>query len=344
MQIDPSQLPRHLERQLSPLYVVYGEETLLAIEAIDRIRAGALARGHTEREVLTVEAGFEWRRLWATGASLSLFASKRLLEVRLGSALPGAEGGDALARYAETPPPDVVTIVSLGKLERRTRETRWFTALEHTGVVVHAQKVGNAELPAWLRARLEAQHQSASPEIIEFLAARVEGNLLAAHQEVLKLGLLFPPGPLEPEAVRAAVMDVARFDVFGLGPAVLGGDAVHAVRIIDGLRAEAVAPPLVLLALAEEARTLLRVQRTLAAGGVLSQALRDSRVWGDRQRAMPGALRRVTTRGMEAALLHAAGIDRMIKGLRRGDPWDELRQLALRIAAPGKAVMSGVDP
>lgn len=342
MNLEPEQLPRHLARQLAPLYVVHGEEALLAIEAADRIRAAAIAQGYTEREVLMVESGFDWRRLWAAGASLSLFATRRLVEIRLSSASPGAEGGEALARHAGALPADTITLVSLPKLDRRARETRWFTALEAAGVCVHAQKLGFAQLPAWLAGRLQAQGQSVDPETLEFLAARVEGNLLAAHQEVLKLGLLFPKGTLSPEAVRGAVSDVARYDVYDLGPAVLTGEPAHLVRMIDGLRAEGTGLPLVLWALAEEARAMLRVREATADGTPLAQALREARVWGDRQRLMPSALRRLGLPALRAALAHAARIDRIVKGVAQGDAWDELQSLALRLAAPGKLGLAGL--
>lgn len=342
MQLDTESLVRHLTRQLSPLYVVYGEETLLAIEAVDRIRAAALARGYTEREVLTVESGFEWRRLWAAGASLSLFAQQRLVELRIPTGAPGVEGSEALIKYAASLPPDTVTLVSLPKLERKARETKWFTALEAAGVAVQAQKVTLSELPAWLAARLRLQGQSADPATLEFLCARVEGNLLAAHQEILKLGLLFPEGQLSLEGVREAVVDVARYNVFDLGPTVLNGDAAHFVRMLDGLRGEGEGLPLILWALAEEARTLLRVRAATAAGVPIAQAMRDGRVWGDRQKVLPKALRRMDDARLRSALTHAARIDRMIKGVGRGDPWDELRQLGLRLADPDKALLADI--
>ncbi|MFO1321628.1 MAG: DNA polymerase III subunit delta [Burkholderiales bacterium] len=342
MQIDTESLARHLTRQLAPLYVVYGEETLLAIEAADRIRAAALAQGYTEREVLTVEPGFEWRRLWAAGASLSLFAQQRLVELRFSTGTPGAEGGEALIQYAAALPQDTLTLVTLPKLERKTRETKWFVALESAGIAVEARKVNLSELPAWLAARLKSQGQSADAATLEFLCARVEGNLLAAHQEIRKLGLLFPAGPLSLDAVREAVVDVARYNVFDLGPAVLNGEAVHFVRMLDGLRGEGEGLPLILWALAEEARTLLRIRAATEQGVPIAQAMRDARVWGERQKGIPKALRRVDTPRLEAALRHAARIDRMIKGIGRGDPWDELRQLGLRLADPRKAVLADI--
>lgn len=336
MQIDTEQLARHLSRQLAPLYAVHGDEPLLAIEAADRIRAAAVSKGYGEREILLAESGFEWRRLWATGASLSLFSTQRLVELRIPTGSPGSEGGEALVQYCASLPPDTVTLVTLPALDRRARETKWFQALDRAGVAVQAQKVSPAQLPAWLAQRLQAQNQSAGDDVLEWLSARVEGNLLAAHQEVRKLALLFPEGPLDLAGVQATVMDVARFEAFSLGPAVLAGDPVHLVRMLEGLRGEGAGLALVLWAFAEEIRSLLRVQAAVRDGAAVAQAMRDARVWGERQKALPGALRRLTRDQLVAALAHAARIDRMIKGVAGGEPWDELRVLALRLTAPGK--------
>ena len=335
MNLDPEQLPRHLGRQLAPLYVVFGDEPLLVLEAADRIRAAAARQGHTERELLMVESGFEWRRLWATGASLSLFATRRLVELRIPGS-PGVEGGEALITYAADLPPDTITLISLAKIDRRGRETRWFKALDEAGVVIQAERVTADRLPRWLIGRLEQQGQQADAATLAFITARVEGNLLAAHQEVQKLALLFPEGPLDFQAVRNAVLDVARYDVFDLGPAVLAGDVVRVSRMLDGLQAEGVGPPLVLWALAEEARALLAVGRATRGGKSVQQACRELRVWGERQNLLPQALKRIDAATARRALAQAVRTDRVAKGVARGDVWDELKGLGLLLA--------GADP
>ena len=334
MLIDSEQLGRQLERGLAPVYTVFGDEPLLAIEAADRIRASARDRGHTDREILFAESGFEWKQLWMSGASLSLFAEKRMLDIRIPNGSPGVEGGEAITKFAADLPPDTMTLFSLPKLDKRTRESRWFTALEAAGVAVQVQRVMPEALPRWLAGRLKTQGQDADPEALEFLALRVEGNLLAAHQEVRKLALLFPPGHIELAAIRSAVLDVSRFEVFDLGPALLKGEAARFVRMLEGLRGEAAGLPLVLWAVTEEIRTMIAVQGATAQGVPVTQALRELRVWGDRQKAMPQALRRMTGSRLRDALRHAARIDRIIKGVAPGDPWDELCTLGLRIAAP----------
>ena len=331
MRIDTEQLAQHLNRGLKPLYTIHGEETLLALEASDRIRRRCREADYSEREVLTVESGFDWSQLAMVGNSLSLFATKRLLELRVPSGKPGNDGAEALRRYARDLPPDTVTLISLPKVERAQQSTGWFEALDAAGVVVAATPVTLARLPDWIAGRLAVQGQQVDEQTLRFLVSRVEGNLLAAHQEVQKLALLFPPGRLDPEQVRGVVLDVARYDVFKLGEPLLAVDAPRFVRMLDGLRGEGVAPPLVLWALAEEARALLHVGHGLAAGKALQQLMREARVWGKRAELIPGAVRRIASRELEDALLHAARVDRMIKGLTPGDVWDEFLQLGLRL-------------
>lgn len=332
MNLDSEQLGRHLERQLAPLYVIHGEEALLTLEAADRIRANAKRKGFVEREVLIVEPGFEWRRLRTSGASLSLFATQRLLEVRVPGSGPGVEGAEALTAHAADLPPDTVTLVTFGKLDGKARKSAWFTALESAGVAVHAQRITVEQLPKWLAGRLAAQGHEADRETLDFIAARVEGNLMAAHQEVQKLALLMPPGQLKLEDVKAAVVDVARYDAFDLGPTVLKGECAHFVRMLDGLQAEGTGAPLVLWALAEEARAMLSIRAATARGVPSSQAVRDARVWGERQNLMPQAVRRHDIPSLEHALAHAARIDRIAKGVAPGAVWDELRTLGLALA------------
>ena len=331
MRVDSEQLHAHLRRGLQPLYAIYGEETLLALEAADRIRAQARADGYSEREVLTVESGFDWSVLAMSASSLSLFGARRILELRIPNGKPGNEGADAIKRYAAAIPPDTITLVLLPKLDKATLASGWFEALDAAGVAVAANPIAVERLPQWLAGRLEQQGQQADPETLRFLAEMVEGNLLAAQQEVRKLALLFPPGKLTLEAVEPAVADVARYDVFKLGETLLAGDRARFVRMLEGLAGEGVAAPLVLWAIAEEIRTLLRVATAVARRQPLQVALREARVWGARAELLPRALRRVTAAEMEEALLQAAAADRMSKGLVRGNVWEELERLGLRL-------------
>jgi DNA polymerase-3 subunit delta len=341
VRIDSEQVHAHLKRGLQPLYTVYGDEALLALEAADRIRAQARAAGYTEREVLSVESGFNWSALAMTGNSLSLFGARRILELRIVSGKPGTEGAEAIKRYAADLPPDTVTLVLLPKLDRATLATAWFEALDAAGVSVAANPVLPDRLPQWLAGRLEQQGQQADQATLQFLADMVEGNLLAAQQEVQKLALLFPPGTLNLEAVEPAIADVARYDVFKLGETLLAGDRARFVRMLEGLKGEGVAPPLVLWAIAEEIRTLLRVATAVSRRHPLQAAMRDARVWGARAELLPRALRRVQVAELEEALLDAAAADRVGKGLVRGDVWEELLRLGLRLMPPAPRPAEG---
>jgi DNA polymerase-3 subunit delta len=332
VRIDSEQLPQRLERRLDPLYTVFGEEPLLALEAADRIRQQARRAGYDEREVLIAESGFDWSQLRASSSSLSLFGSRRLLELRVPGGKPGTDGADAIKRYCTDLPPDTVTLVSLPRVDRAAQGSGWFEALDAAGVTVAANPVPLARLPQWLAGRLAQQGQEADPETLQFIADRVEGNLLAAQQELQKLALLFPPGPLERSAIEPAVLDVARYDVFKLGETLLAADRLRFARVLDGLQGEGVAPPLVLWAITEELHALWRVASATAAGRPMQTALREARVWGARAELLPAALRRVSRKALEEALLDAAAADRMIKGLARGDVWDALLQLGLRLA------------
>ena len=329
MRIDSEQLPQHLKRGLAPLYVVFGEELLLALEAADRIRAAAAKAGHEERKVFIADAGFDWQALLADSNNLSLFARKRLLDLRIPSGKPGKEGGEALTRLAQEPLPDAMALITLPALDRQSQQSRWFETLESAGTVVHAAAVSRERLPKWIEQRLGAQGQRASAEALAFVADRVEGNLMAAHQEVQKLALLFPAGELPFDQVKQAVVDVARFDVFDLGAALLKGERRHFVRMLDGLRAEGAPALLVLWVIAEEARTVARVKHLQTQGMALGQALRDLRVWGARQQWIPQALQRLDRARLVQILAGAAEADRMIKGLAKGDVWDTLLRLGL---------------
>lgn len=338
MRTSSEQLPQQLKRGLAPLYVVFGDEPLLALEAADRIRAKARADGYGEREFLTAEQHFDWSRLRMSAQSQSLFSTLRLLELRIPNGKPGVEGGKTLQAFSTQLPADTVTLIVLSELDWRAQKASWFTALDAAGIMVEAKPVTRTQLPAWLAGRLQENQQSADGETLDFIADRVEGNLLAAYQEVQKLALLFPSGQLRFDQVKDAVLDVARFDVFDLGSTVIAGDAAHFARTLDGLQGEGVAPPLVLWAIADEIRALGRVIALICAGQPLAQALRDARIWGARQKIIEQHARRFTLPQIEAALMHSARIDRIIKGLATGNVWDELLKLGLRFARkPAKA-------
>jgi len=332
MSLRAEQLDAHLEKQLLPLYVIHGDEPLLALEAADAIRAAARRRGHAEREVLQVERGFDWSALAHAGASLSLFGGAKIVELRIPSGKPGTEGGAAIVAYCARLAPEVLTIVSLPRLDRATQSSVWFRALSEHGTVVDVFPIERTRLPAWIGARLARQGQRAANEVLEFIADRVEGNLLAAHQEVQKLALLAPRGALSLDAVREAVANVARYDAFDASNALLAGDTARYARVIAGLRNEGEAPTLVLWAIAEDLRALARVQDGMRAGRALDQLLRENRVWGARQNAVRAGLRGVARASIDRAIRRAAEIDRAIKGVAKLDPWEGFIRLGLELA------------
>jgi DNA polymerase-3 subunit delta len=332
MTIASEDLPRHLASGLKPLYVVYGDALLLAIEAADNIRAAARAAGYAERETLTAEQHFKWGELRNSAQSLSLFCSRKVIDLRIPSGKPGVEGGQALQDYCDHLGEDVLTLISLPRLDRTAQNSKWFAALQQHGVMVSADDIPRSALPRWIAGRMKRQGQSADTATLEFLADRSEGNLLAAFQEIQKLALLFPAGPLSFDQVKDSVMDVARYDIFKLSEAMLAGNAARYAHILDGLRAEGTASVLVLWAVCKEIRALGRVLQAVQRGGDLKSALRDARIWGPRQGLIESASRRIRFALVERAIQHAARLDKTIKGLRQGDVWDELLQLGLRFA------------
>lgn len=339
----PEQLADHVRRagtSLEPLYTITGDEPLLVIEAGDLLRRACREAGYTERDTVVADARSDWSALLGSTQSISLFGDRRLLELKIPTGKPGKSGGDVIARLAKQAPSqkgDTVTVVLLPKLDRTTKAAAWFTALSSHGVVIDVPSIERPALPGWVGERLARQGQRARPEVLQWLADRVEGNLLAAHQEILKLGLLYPEGDLTLDNVQDAVMNVARYDVFKLRDAMLAGDARRVVRMIEGLRAEGEALPLVLWAVGEEIRLLSRLAQAAQQGQSVPALMRTLRFFGSHEQLANQALRRVPPNAWPAAVRHAHDVDKIIKGLRApgrlADPWHEITRLALRVAA-----------
>lgn len=333
MNLRPDQLASQLEKPLAPLWVLFGNEPLLVLEAGDAIRASARRQGFSERETLVVGQGFRWESLTMAAGNMSLFGGEKLVDLRIPTGKPGREGGDALQRYLAHLPAGVLTLITLPELDWQTRKTAWFKALGEHGIIIELNAPERERLPAWIAHRLAAQQQSADPEALSFIADHVEGNLLAAHQEIRKLGLLHPEGKLSLEQIQDAVLNVARYDIDKLRQAVLEGDPARCARLLEGLKGEGAAPPLILWALANETRSLASLRAGRDAGQPLAALFKSERIFDNkRQQALGRALERLSQSGLRAALMHAARIDRMIKGLVAGDVWDEFLQLALRLA------------
>jgi DNA polymerase-3 subunit delta len=348
MQVRPEQLAAQLRKGLRSLYTVWGDEPLLAQEAGDAIRVAARASGCSERQVHTVSgAHFDWSGLLGASQAMSLFAERQLIEIRIPSGKPGKDGSEALQRYCQTLSGDVVTLVQLPRLDRTQQSSAWFTALDSAGVTVRVDPIDRKALPQWIAQRLAAQGQrvqggEAGQHALAFFSDRVEGNLLAAHQEIQKLGLLYGEGEMSFEQIETAVLNVARYDVFKLGVAALSGQVVRALRMLDGLQAEGEAAVLVHWTLAEDIRALQRVKDAVLGGKPLPMALREARVWGDKERLFERVVPQLSA-GAVAELLQAAQIcDGLVKGLKHpdwpSDPWEGLRRLVLMLVqqtAPG---------
>jgi DNA polymerase-3 subunit delta len=337
MQLRAEQLEAQLARSLAPAYTIHGDEPLLALEAADAVRRAARKAGYTEREVFFAERGVDWSELRHAGASRSLFGERKILELRIPGGKPGTQGAEAIAALCADPNPETLLLVSLPRLDRAAQNSAWFAALAAAGALVDVFPVQRARLPAWIGERLARQGQRAGREVLEFLADRVEGNLLAAFQEVQKLALLAPPGELALEDVREAVANVARYDASDASAALLAGDTARYARVIEGLRAEGEAPTYVLWAIAEDLRALERIRQGLAGGRPLETLMRENRVWGPRQALVRAALSRFAPAALERSLLQAAAVDRAIKGVARREPWDEFLKLGLKLAHGSKA-------
>jgi DNA polymerase III subunit delta len=344
MQVAANQLAAQLQKGLRSLYTLHGDEPLLIQEAGDAIRAAAREQGHTERTVHTMAgAHADWSSVIASGASLSLFADKQIVEVRVPSGKPGKDGSAALQQLAEAADGNdsTLTLVVLPRLDMATQKSAWFAALDAHGVTVRVDPVDRKALPQWIAQRLQAQGQRVrageeGQRTLAFFADRVEGNLLAAHQEIQKLALLHPQGELSFEQVESAVLNVARFDAFKLAEAVLAGQVARVQRMLDGLQAEGEAPVLVHWALAEDIRTLNRVRGAVDDGRPLPIALRESRVWGVKEKLVERVLPTLGTAQLARWLDDAHTVDGIVKGLKFPDwpaePWQALHQLAMKVA------------
>ena len=336
MNIPAERLPEQLARGLAALYVVVGDEPLAAQEAGDAIRAAAREAGHSERSVFTVQGRYNWQGIFASGDNFSLFGERRLTEIRIPSGKPGVDGAKALEAYAARLPADTLTLVSLPGLDWKTMQSRWFAALAKNGVVVEARPVDRAALPGWIDRRLTRQGLRADRAALDFLADQVEGNLLAAQQEIDKLALLLPAGTVTLADVEHAVVDVSRLEADALQEALVAGDSARFAQVVTDLRDSGEAVPAILWQVTSAVGLLLRLKLAAAQGDSLPAVMRT--LWGrDKQRApqIERALKRLSLAQVETALADLALIDRQAKGLERvGDPWDTLLRVGMTLAQP----------
>ena len=345
MQLALPQLQAHLQKGLRSLYTLHGDEALLVQEAADAIRAAARQQGYTERSVHVVSgAHFDWSEVLAAGGSMSLFAERQILEIRVPTGKPGKEGSPMIQQLAQSAEGNdsTLTLFVLPRLDSATKKGAWFGALEQFGVSLQIDSLDRAQLPQWIAQRLKLQNQSVASgqegqHCLQFFADRVEGNLLAAHQEIQKLSLLYPAGELTHAQVESAVMNVARYDVFKLSEAVLAGQVARVQRMLDGLQAEGEAAVLVHFTLAEDIRALKRVKDAMAEGRPLPMALREQRIWGAREKLFERVLPKLSTARLAQLLKNAHQVDGIVKGLKvadwPSDPWQALQRLALRVSS-----------
>jgi DNA polymerase-3 subunit delta len=335
MKLRHEALSAALAKGLAPIYVLCGDEPLLLDECAAQIRAALNRDSPAERQGFVADARFDWRAWMAGFDSLSLFASRRLVELRLPTGKPGVDGAKVLEVWCDRPPEEVFLVLILPRPDRATQQSKWFSTLERASAMVQIVAPTPEQLPAWIGARLARKQLQADRDTLAYLAARVEGNLLAAHQEIEKLALLLPPGPLSLDATRAAVVDVARYDVNDLSEALLKGDALRYCRIIDGLRAEGEAPPLAIWLLAQELRILYRLAAGLALGQTLPTLMKQNRVWDSRQPLVGKALKQFPPASLAVALRLVSRADRAAKGLLREDAWLMLKQIGLTLIGRG---------
>ena len=311
------------------------------MEAMDQLRSKARQLGYTEREVMLQERGFDWSALLNAGQTMSLFGDRRWIELRIPTGKPGRDGAEALKQFSaqiasqsNTDGPETIVCIVLPRLDMKTKSSAWFSSLDEAGMAVQIDSLERSYLPSWIAGRLQKQGQSiqSGPEgqrALEFIAEQVEGNLIAAHQEIQKLGLLYPAGELSEEQVRSAILKVARYNVFELSEAMLAGDLPRVNRMLDGLKGEGEPLVLILWSVTEELRLLSKLKMASDAGESVQQLLRANRVWGNKERLYPAALKRVQSSRLRQAVQIAAGLDRQSKGLQAAelpaDPWDGLR-------------------
>lgn len=333
MRLKAEQLETQHEREpLAPVYLICGDELLLVQEAADTLRATALKKGYSERELFHAESGFNWDQILSEANSLSLFSSKKILEIRIGNGKPGDKGSKILKEYLSNPNPDTLLLIITPKLDASTLRSKWVKAIESVGALIQIWPVSAQQLPRWINSRLKQAGIRANNQAIEILADRVEGNLLAAAQEIEKLKLLVPNGEVDGNIMSTVVADSARYSVFTLVDKALSGDVQSAAKTLRGLKDEGAEATVILWSLAREVRTLLSVTEAHNKGENLEWALKNAGVWEKRKSLVKSAARRLKPATLKQMLRLSGGIDRTIKGLRTADHWDDLATLTLMLS------------
>ena len=333
MRIKPEQLKAALQKRLAPVYFVSGDEPLQLLEATDAIRNTAQQAGYASREILNADSNFDWKQLALAAAEQSIFADKKIIELRLAGNGPGTEGAKALVSYCASIPDDTVLMISCGKLASASLKSRWFQALDTIGVVLQVWPLEGLALLAWLQQRLQQRGLQVDKQGLQTIASRIEGNLLAAAQEIEKLYVLYGTGPIQYQQIVDAVADSARYDIFDLVSAALTVDVHKIDKILASLQAEGIAPPVVLWALAREARSLVKMKWQLSQGQSRDLVFRDNQIWEKRQTQVSATLNRLGFAELDNIIVLCAKADRQSKGQQVGDVWETLRQICLLVSA-----------
>jgi len=332
MKIKPEQLSGQLKKGLAPIYLITGDEPLISEECSDLLRASLQKQGFSEREVMHIDASFNWEYLLECANALSLFAEKKVIELRLGSQKLNKVASQILQQYLANPAPDNVIMMLADKLDIGVKKSAWFKAVEQHGVVVEIWPIDSTQLPQWLRSRASSLGLTLDRDATQLLCDRIEGNLLAARQELDKLSLLYPGQTLNADTVIDAVSDSSRYDIYGLTDAAIQGQAARTQKILQVLRQEGTEPPVLLWALSREIRTLLTIQQGLNNGTPYDTLCQRERIWGKRKQQMRQAANRCSAILLMAQLERCFHIDQMIKGARFGDLWLELSSISLALA------------
>lgn len=325
-------MEQHLQQGLAPVYLISGDEPLQLGEVVDAVRGAAKKAGFEAREIFSEDTGIDWNSLTVSAGSLSIFSDKKIIDLRLPSAAPGMEGSKALVSYCEQLPEETLLLISTGKLTPESLKTRWFHALEKAGVVVQVWPLEGQGLLRWLQQRMQRRGLQVDPDGVKELASRVEGNLLAAAQEIEKLFVLYGAGRISSDQIMDVVADSSRYDVFKLIDNVLAADINRIFKILHGLQAEGIAAPIVLWALTREARTLIKIKHALSLGQNRDIVYKNHQIWEKRQQMVGSALNRLGQNDLNKLLELSAKTDRQIKGQERGDPWETLLKICMAFA------------
>jgi DNA polymerase-3 subunit delta len=332
MRLKPEQLTASLAKGLAPVYLLSSDEPLQLGEMADAIRQAAKANGYENREILTVDTSFQWQELTASADSLSIFSDKKVIDLRFGAASPGADGSKAFCAYCARIPEDTLLLITIGQLKKEALKSRWFQAIEDVGVTIQAWPLEGHDLNHWLQQRLKKRGLQTDQEGLKILASRIEGNLLAAAQEIEKLYVLFGNGQITSQQMADAVADSSRFDVFKLMDVILSGNVDKLYKVLSALQAEGIAAPVVLWAITREARALIKIKCALEQGQNKDLVFRNNQVWDKRKPLVNTALNRLNLTDLNQVLIASAKADRQIKGQQAGDAWESLLLICLRFA------------